>query len=613
MNRTTTFFLVLLLPVMLFYRANVEAQSVTTLETGNYVCALAKDVQDNLYVTRYNASSDDYEVVKYTDGKGTPVVIYSGLNYDGADYPWGLVVSANNDVYISASNVDNKVIKLTYDSTLNTYTPITYLSGKYYAALAMDTSGNLYTTEYNSNLDLYAVVRYSAGDTTGTALYNLTAFGSGYSYPTGLAVTPGKDIYVTECFNSQAGAYGHVYKLSAASNYATATTVSSGRYSTALALDPEGNLYCSEYDVADSAYVLNEYPGGSGTPVALDTLFPDAGLFFPWGIVARSSGDIYYANGDDGIGGGGALLHLITTPDIQASGLAFSDITDSSLTAHWAKGNGTKRLVFIAQTTTGNPSPVDGITYTADGQYGSGTQIGSSGWFCVYNGNDTFAGVTGLNAGITYRIMVLDYNGVAGSEMYYTTTGSNIDNVMTSVPLPLIFIDLHAVQKQGAVILSWQTLTEVHNRDFTVEWSTNGRSWQEIGSVLSKAANGNSSSPLDYSFRFDYPVSGINFFRLRQHDLDNRASVSEAVQVNVTSPSIMGDHIFPNPVSNQCTVFLSHEPVFGNLILKNMAGIILKAVPVTGQQIQVDMSGLPSGVYYFVLPGREKTIPVVKK
>ncbi|HET8573529.1 MAG TPA: hypothetical protein VFL76_06625 [Edaphocola sp.] len=613
MNRTTTLFLVLLLPAMLLYRVEAGAQSVTTLETGNYVCALAKDLQDNIYVTRYNASSDDYEVVKYTDGTGTPMVIYSGLNYDGADYPWGLVVAANGDVYIGASNVDNKVIKLAYDSTLNTYTSATYLSGKYYAALAMDTSGNLYTTEYNSNFGSYSVVKYPYGDTAGTALYNLTAFGPGYSYPTGLAVSPGKDIYVTECFNSQVGAYGHVYKLTAASNYATAATISSGRYSTALALDPEGNLYCSEYDVADSAYVLNEYPGGSGTPVALDTLFPDAGYFFPWGIVARSSGDIYYANGDDGIGGGGSLLHLVAAPDIQASGLTFSDITDSSATLHWVNGNGAKHVVFMAQASTGNPSPEDSTSYTADTQYGNGAQIGASGWYCVYNGYDTSTNVIGLTSGTTYRIMVLDYNGVPGSEEYNTTSGSNIDNVMTSVPLPLILTDLHAELKQGVVVLSWQTLIEVQNKDFTVEWSTNGKIWKAIGNVLSKAADGNSMSPLSYSFRFDHPTSGINFFRLLQHDLDGRARCSQTVQVNVPFPSIADYLIFPNPVTDGCIISFTKEPISGKLVLRNAAGAILKFVPITGRQVQVNMSELPSGMYYFFLPGGEKMIPVVKK
>lgn|GEM_PF-4040697 len=70
--------------------------------------------------------------MKYTNGDGTPVNIYSGLAISSVDYPWGLAVASNGDVCIAASNVDNKVTKLSYDNALDTYTPSDLLSGNYY-------------------------------------------------------------------------------------------------------------------------------------------------------------------------------------------------------------------------------------------------------------------------------------------------------------------------------------------------------------------------------------------------------------------------------------------------------------------------------------------------
>ena len=599
-------------PALLLLAATAPAQTIQTLENGNYVTALAGDAHNNLYVTRYNAVSDDYEVVKYSNSTGTPDNIYDGLAYNAVDYPWGLAVASDGDVYIGASNADNKVIKLAYDSALNTYTASTFLSGNYYAALALDTSDNLYTTEYDSVTSRYSIVKYAAGSTTGTRLYDDLILGPGYSYPTGLAVATNGDIYVTESFNYTAGSYGHVYKLTAASNYTSVSAVSSGKFSTSLALDPQGNLYCSEYDAAAAAYVLEKYTGGTGNPVALDTLFPDAGTFFPWGIVARNSGDLYYANGDDGAGGGGALLHLTATPEAQSSALSFTNLTETGVTAGWTRGSGTMHAVFIAQAASGAPLPVNGTAYIPDAQYGNGAQIGSSGWYCVYNDTGSEVTVTGLTGGTTYRVMVLDYNGAAGTEQYNTTTGSNIDNFVTPLPLLVTLTSLQAVYKQDAVLLSWETVTEVHNKQFTVQWSADGRVWQPAGTVASAAAEGNSSRPLHYAFRYDRPVPGINFFRLQQEDLDGRTTLSPAVQVNVPDAGAVV-RLFPNPVSGSCTVLFRGQPEGGCLVLRNAAGKIIRTLSVTARRMQVDLSGMPAGIYFITVPGRDKALPVVKQ
>jgi hypothetical protein len=59
--------------------------------------------------------------------------------------------------------------------------------------------------------------------------------------------------------------------------------------------------------------------------------------------------------------------------------------------------------------------------------FGQGTQIGTSGWYCVYNGTgrNFHLLVSGLQAGITYRVMALTYNGLSqGGPSYLTATAS---------------------------------------------------------------------------------------------------------------------------------------------------------------------------------------------
>jgi hypothetical protein len=81
-----------------------------------------------------------------------------------------------------------------------------------------------------------------------------------------------------------------------------------------------------------------------------------------------------------------------------------------------------QRIVFIKETHSGTVTPEDGTTYTADAEFGSGDEI--DGWYCVYNGTGTSVEITGLDAATIYRVMVLEYTGEAGSEVYVTESSN---------------------------------------------------------------------------------------------------------------------------------------------------------------------------------------------
>ena len=111
-------------------------------------------------------------------------------------------------------------------------------------------------------------------------------------------------------------------------------------------------------------------------------------------------------------------------PTTQATNVSYSSTTTTQTGISWTNGNGSSRAVFVAAASSGTPSAVTNTTYTANTVFGSGTQISSSGWYCVYNGTGTSVTVTGLTAGTIYRTMVVEYNGSAGTEVYYTSTAT---------------------------------------------------------------------------------------------------------------------------------------------------------------------------------------------
>ncbi|MFZ4590837.1 MAG: T9SS type A sorting domain-containing protein [Ignavibacteria bacterium] len=118
-----------------------------------------------------------------------------------------------------------------------------------------------------------------------------------------------------------------------------------------------------------------------------------------------------------------------TAPTTQATNITFSDFTGVGYKVNYTRGNGDKCIVFAKATASNSPSPVDGTYYTANSSYGSGTQIGSTGWYCVYRGTGSSFTVSGMTNGVTYRIKVIEFNGNDSCEAYNITdaTGNPAD------------------------------------------------------------------------------------------------------------------------------------------------------------------------------------------
>ncbi len=123
----------------------------------------------------------------------------------------------------------------------------------------------------------------------------------------------------------------------------------------------------------------------------------------------------------------------ITEPTTQASSIVFSSVAITEMTISWANGNGSHRAAFIKQANSGTALPVDNISYTANTTFGSGTQIGSSGWYCVYNGTENSVSVDGLSSTTDYICQVFEYNGYAGAEDYLTSTAGDNPNTTTTI------------------------------------------------------------------------------------------------------------------------------------------------------------------------------------
>jgi len=135
-----------------------------------------------------------------------------------------------------------------------------------------------------------------------------------------------------------------------------------------------------------------------------------------------------------------SVANSIKAPTTQAFNVTFRQIGLARMHLSWRPGNGAGRAVFICQDTSGTAAPEDNTTYPANPVFGSGGQIGTSGWFCVYSGTDTAVTVTGLAPETTYRVHVCEYN--TGSIVYNANSATG--NPANEKTLALVIFVNHA-------------------------------------------------------------------------------------------------------------------------------------------------------------------------
>ncbi len=324
--------------ILLLASNGVYAQyTATNLETGNQNVALAKDANGNIYTTRFQ-SAGLYKVVKYTNGTGSPTDIYTGLPVVLLDYPLGLAVAGNGDVYVSSSvgDADGKIIRL---DASNGYNATIVQTGRYFTGLAFDNQNRLYALEYNSGN--YAVVRYSNPsivNSAGTNLYSSIPSAQELSYPTSISVATDGTIYFNNVFNIDGGSTykGGIVKLTTTNGITyTKADLNTTNYTSALYIDEFNNLYAIESPAG--TYKLYKYTGGVGPAVEFYSAAFSAGYpYLAYGITAHNN-TVYAIDGDNG-SAGSRLLKLapndVTPPSVPAS-LAAASAGGSRINLNW--------------------------------------------------------------------------------------------------------------------------------------------------------------------------------------------------------------------------------------------------------------------------------------
>lgn len=163
--------------------------------------------------------------------------------------------------------------------------------------------------------------------------------------------------------------------------------------------------------------------------------------------------------------------------------------------------------------------------------------------------------------------------------------------------LPVQLTTFTVSQDNNANLLRWHTENEVDNKLFEIEHSKDAVSFSKIGEVNAQLP---ASEPHDYNFKHTTPAEGINYYRLKQIDIDGHFTYSKIISDTFNPENRSVITLFPNPVREVLHTTYSLD---GNkeIIIRDNQGRTVKRITGSERSFDINVAGLPAGSYYISL------------
>jgi len=586
------------------------------------------------------------QIITTVAGNGTQGYSGDGGSSIAAELndPWGMVFDSNGNLYFADLGND-AIRKVTTNGIISSVAIngsrdsdiISFL--RYPNRMLIDTAGNLYVSEGNNSIVIKVDKKGIISVVAGIGLGGYSGDGGSASSaqlmsPMGLAFDVSGNLYIADNGNNV------IRKVN--KNGIISTVVGNGlkgyngdgglataaelNYPSGLAIDKNGNLCIVDQNnnvirkvgsdgiistVAGNGYGAGKYIGGHSGDGGNAT---SAELNEPSGIAVDVSGNLFIAevgnedirkvntngiistvagNGTQGFSGDGgnatsAELNYPGDVSVDTSGnlfiadglnnrvrkVSFKDnITIISLTVIDTFNN---QNLTRWQTTVENnvlryniQISSDSLNYTS---IGSVKGFGSSYNYSFYDVSHNHPVNTSY-----YRLEVVFKDGTI---VYYYPTKN----------LPITLFSFTAIANNEIIQTNWHTSTELNTSHFTIQHSTDGSSFTDIGTVKAIGSGANS-----YTYTDNNPTNGINYYRLQSVDKDGAASYSKVVSASLA----INDSrltIYPNPAKSSVTIRGNH--IASVQVIDNMGRVVKVFSLKDATNPLLSVSGLAAGVYH---------------
>lgn len=160
--------------------------------------------------------------------------------------------------------------------------------------------------------------------------------------------------------------------------------------------------------------------------------------------------------------------------------------------------------------------------------------------------------------------------------------------------LPVKLNTFTAKKANTAAELDWSTDQEINSSYFNVERSADGINWKDIARVN---AAGNSTTTRNYRAFDNNPVNGINYYRLKQFDLDGKFEYSIIRSVSFSKAYSIS--VSPNPAKDFINVTgANDQSSIATIQLTDVSGKIIRSVLSADKTVNINLKGIAKGMYF---------------
>ncbi|HAS42656.1 MAG TPA: hypothetical protein DCS93_19405 [Microscillaceae bacterium] len=291
------------------------------------------------------------------------------------------------------------------------------------------------------------------------------------------------------------------------------------------------------------------------------------------------------------IGGTGAIGRalvtsgMITGIEIIAPGTGYKSPTVSI-------ADGSPTTVAAATATTNIDGQITSFIVT---DAGSGYNTGSNEWI------DALGNVTNIND----NQFTVRSTGPDNATLTFNTLGNgDFTLAWNFIALPVQPLDLDGkVINNREVLLSWKTIDDHNAMGFDIQASRDdGKTFQTIGH--NKVQN-TGSGIQNYMIRDQQPIKGINYYRIKQANINGTERFSKVISVTLTN-QIPSFKIAPNIIESGefVNIFLSSKNL-NNVVevqlLDLIGNIVKKQEFYATDQITFKIPAIASGLYFVAL------------
>lgn len=183
---------------------------------------------------------------------------------------------------------------------------------------------------------------------------------------------------------------------------------------------------------------------------------------------------------------------------------------------------------------------------------------------------------------------VVEYGGLAADPLLQLSTSKTM---VVSSFLAVSGIELTAVKTSQGVQVNWSTRSELNSDHFDVMYSKDGTNF---ASLRTMPATGSIRAGGTYSFTHSSPVQGLNYYRIRETDMNGKTSYSIISMVQYSAVSI---RLAPNPVNDHFKLSLPYSGKPITVLIRNNNGAVIYKQVVTATEIIIMSNHWLPGVY----------------